>query len=95
MTTAARSISLCAILVLGTILLSGCGKKAPHEANPTEVKEFFTAVEDGDAEIISRLLKAKPYLANASNDSGETALSIAKKKNNEEMVDALKKAGAK
>ena len=89
-----RVKSIIAMSMFVGIIISGCGKKAPHEVNHTEVREFFTAVEDGDAEIISRLLKVKPYLANASNESGETALSFAKKKNNEEMVDVLKKAGA-
>ena len=83
--------------IAATVLLTsttGCGKKHV-EANPTEVKEFFAAVDDGDATIVARLIAVKPYLANASNSSGETALSIAKKKGNDEMVEALKKAGAK
>jgi hypothetical protein len=76
-------------------LLIGCGKKAAApQATPTEISEFFSALQDGDAEIVSRLLKAKPYLANTKNESGETPLQVAKKKDNQELVDVLKKNGA-
>ena len=85
-------------MACGLIVVSGCGgKKAAPESssNPTEVKEFFDAVNDGDASIVSRLLKAKPYLANAKNDQGQTPLAVAKAKGDEELISAIQKAGGK
>jgi hypothetical protein len=80
----------------GLMVLAGCGgKKAAQESNPTEVKEFFDAVNDGDANIVARLLKAKPYLANAKNESGQTPLAVAKTKGDEELISAIQKAGGK
>jgi hypothetical protein len=73
----------------------GCGKKGEPAANPTEVREFHAAIQDGDAEIVERLLKAKPYLANAKSESGETPLKIANQRGNEELADVLKRHGAK
>lgn len=83
------------VAAVGLAGLMGCGKKAPQEANPTEVKEFFDAVNDGDADVVARLLKAKPYLANVKNESGQTPLTVAKQKSNEELVDAIKKGGGR
>ncbi|MEP6754271.1 MAG: hypothetical protein ABJA67_02130 [Chthonomonadales bacterium] len=88
-------LDMICLLLVSMFGVSGCGKKSAPEANPTEVREFFTAVEDGDATIVARLVKVKPYLANAKDAEGKTALSIAKKKGNDEMVDALTKAGSK
>ena len=87
-----REMLLC--LAGGALVLLGCGKKVEQqEANPNEVKEFFDAVNDGDADVVSRLIKAKPYLANAKNESGQTALAVAKQKGNEELAEAIRKAG--
>lgn len=82
----------------GLVALAGCGgKKTAQESssNPTEVKEFFDAVNDGDANIVSRLLKAKPYLANAKNEQGQTPLAVAKTKGDEELISTIQKAGGK
>jgi hypothetical protein len=75
----------------------GCGKKKEETpaSNPTEVKEFFDAVNDGDADVVGRLLKVKPYLANAKNAEGQTPLAVAKAKGNDELVDVIKKANGK
>jgi ankyrin repeat protein len=59
------------------------------------VKEFYAAVQDGDGEIVRRLLQAKPYLANAKNASGQTPLAFAKQKGNEEVADVISKAGGR
>src|SRR5205807_1534267 len=72
----------------------GCGKKSAPAANPTEVKEFYAALQDGDAEIVERLLNAKPYLANVKSETGETPLKVANQKGNQELADVLKKHGA-
>ena len=78
---------------LAAAALIGCGKKAPQESNPTEVKEFFDAVNEGDATIVSRLLQAKPYLANAKNADGQKPLAVAKQKGDEDLISAIRKAG--
>ena len=75
-------------------LLFGCGKHAAPQATPTEISNFFDALQEGDAEIVSRLLNEKHYLANTKNQNGETPLQVAKKKGNQELVDVLKKNGA-
>ena len=83
-------------LALALVTIAGCGKKQEAPAsNPTEVKEFFDAVNDGDADVVARLLKVKPYLANARNAEGQTPLSVAKQKSNDELVEAIQKAGGK
>ena len=81
-----------AALFVGVV---GCGKKAAEPPSKQEVAEFFSAVQDGDADIVRRLLKAKPGLSNATNESGQTALQVARTKNNDELADVLKQAGSK
>jgi hypothetical protein len=83
------------LLTLGALALMGCGKKSSQGANATEVKEFFDAVNDGDADVVARLLRTRPYLANVKNDAGQTPLAVAKTKGNDELVDAIRKAGGK
>ncbi len=78
-----------------SVILAGCGKKKEATFSQNDISEFFAAVQDGDAEIIRRLLQAKPGLANAKGANGQTALQIAKQKNNDEMVEVLKKYGAR
>jgi hypothetical protein len=82
------------LVVLG-VTGQGCGRKTagPTAASANEVSQFYSAVSDGDAEIVRRLLQAKPYLANAKNESGQTPLAFAKQKGNEEVADVISKAG--
>jgi ankyrin repeat protein len=79
------------------LLAFGCGKREEPQAqaNPTEVKEFWDAMNDGDATIIDRLLKAKRYLANAKNESGQTPLAFAKSQSNDELARVIQKAGGR
>lgn len=83
----------CAAILLA-VLTAGCGKPKAAQLTDTEVKEFFTAVEDGDAAIVERLIKAKPALVNARNENGQTPLQVATQRNNEEVADVLRKNGA-
>lgn len=73
----------------------GCGKTDAPPPNATEISEFFAAVQDGDTEIVTRLLKAKPGLAETTNANGQTALQIATQQGNDDLADALRKRGAK
>jgi hypothetical protein len=84
-----------ALLGLMSLFAIGCGKKTSSEpaANSREVTEFNAAVQDGDADIVRRLLQAKPYLANAKNESGQTPLTVAKQKGLEDVANVIQKAG--
>ena len=81
--------------LMGGLIAAGCGTaKTAAAPSETDVQEFFSALQDGDTEIVRRLLQAKPGLANAKNANGQTPLQIAKQKGHEELVDLLKKHGA-
>jgi ankyrin repeat protein len=82
---------LAAVSLVVLLALSGCGKAEAPPPTATEVSEFFNAVQDGDAEIVSRLLKAKPGLASAKNENGETALQVAESRGLDEVAEALRK----
>jgi ankyrin repeat protein len=85
-------------LVLTALVTAGCGggkPQAPPDASSTEVQEFHAALQDGDAEIIRRLVAAKPYLVNARNKEGVSPLQAAQRQNNEEVADLLRQKGAK
>ena len=73
--------------------LAGCGKKEASAPSANDVQEFHSAVQDGDAEIIRRLLQAKPGLVNAKNQLGQTPLQVAKQKGADDLVEVLKKFG--
>jgi len=79
------------------VVVGGCAKKptAVTTANPEEVRQFFSALRDEDTAIVDRLLSAKPYLANARDESGQTPLAIAQSLGNEELVQVLRRHGAK
>lgn len=83
---------ICCALFVETL---GCGRKAagPSAGSANEVSQFYAAVQDGDAEIVRRLLQAKPYLANAKNESGQTPLAVAKQKGSDEVAEVISKAG--
>src|SRR5438045_651297 len=62
-------------LALAALLgAAGCGHKTESTVVPkaSDVAEFDSAVRDGDTEIISRLLKAKPEMINAKDENGKT-----------------------
>ena len=88
---------LLAVLVLIAVGSTGCGRKKAPDSAPAaasrEVTEFNAAVTDGDGDIVRRLLQAKPYLANAKNESGQTPLAIAKQKGLDDVAEVIKKAG--
>lgn len=86
---------LFALCGLCGMVVVGCGKSEAPPPSQVEVQEFFAAVQEGDAAIVDRLLKAKPNLANVKNSAGETPLQIARKHNNEELAEVLEKHGAK
>ncbi len=87
----------CALCVWALFAPAGCGRKAATEtaASANEVSEFHAALQDGDADIVRRLLQAKPYLANVKNQSGQTPLAVAKQKGNDELAGVISKAGGK
>lgn len=91
-----RSILL-ALACLPAFWVAGCGKKgqAAPDASSNEVRQFHDAINDGDAEIVRRLLAAKPYLANAKNEQGVTPLNEAEQHNNDEVADVIRKAGGR
>lgn len=90
-----RIAAMLSLLVIAAVPLA-CGHKQASESpspNSREVTEFHAAVQDGDADIVRRLLQAKPYLANAKNSAGQSPLAAAKAKGNEEVADVIQKAG--
>jgi ankyrin repeat protein len=84
------------VLVLGSMpSLVGCKRSAPPPPTEQERTEFFAAVQEGDATIVDRLLSAKPNLANAKNDQGQTALSVAQQAGNDELAETVKRHGGR
>jgi ankyrin repeat protein len=59
------------------------------------VQEFRSALKDGDAAIVDRLLSAKPGLVNVKDETGRTPLADAEARGDDEMVQVLKRHGAK
>lgn len=80
-------------ITLVILILTGCGRKAPEPPSANDVQEFHAAVQDGDATIVDRLLRAKPALANAKNASGETPLTAAKRQTDSEVAEVIRKHG--
>lgn len=75
------------------IVIVGCGKAKTEAPSANDVTEFHAAVQDGDAAIVDRLLKAKPALVNSPNQNGETPLKVAKQKSNDELAEVIQKHG--
>lgn len=84
-------IGLSAAAVLG---MMGCGKRKVEPPSETEESEFQTAVQDGDADIVDRLLRAKPALVNIPDSTGKMPLTVANEKGATELADVLRKHGA-
>jgi len=83
------------LLSITSLLLFGCGKKAPPQMSQNDIQEFHAAVQDGDAAIVDRLLSAKPALVNAKNAAGETPLTVAKRQSESDVADTIRKHGGK
>lgn len=90
-----RSIhALGLLLVILGIAVVGCGRRqAPSAPSAHEIQEFTSAVNDGDAAIVDRLLSAKPGLVNVRLESGKTAVAVAREKGDSQMEDVLKRHG--
>ena len=58
--------------------------------------DLFSAVRDGNAEVVHRLLQTRQFRArlNARNEWGDTALHLAAEAGNSEICHMLKAAGA-
>jgi ankyrin repeat protein len=82
------------------LLLVGCGggnkaSSTPPDPASNEVRQFHEAVNDGDVEIVRRLIGAKPYLVNAKNEQGVSPLQAARQQNNDELAQLLQSKGAR
>ena len=76
--------------------LAGCGGGKPPatpDASSNEVRQFHEALQDGDVEIVRRLIGAKPYLVNAKNEQGISPLKAAQNQGNEELADLIRQKG--
>ena len=81
------------IILMVPVLASACGRKAAAPPSANDVQEFHSAVQDGDAAIVDRLLRAKPELVNVRNAAGETPLAAARKQPDSEVAEVIKKHG--
>ena len=85
-------------LILCVLLAAGCGggkPSAPPDPTSNEVVQFHEALNDGDVDIIRRLIAAKPYLVNARNAQGVSPLQVAQRQGNEEMATLIREKGGK
>jgi len=88
-----KMLRLAAALML---LASACGNKGAVVAySANDVQEFHAAVQDGDAVIVERLLRAKPRLANARNAAGDSPLAVANRQAEPDVAAVIKKYGGK
>ena len=83
------------LIIIATLLPIGCGKKPPAQLSANDIQEFHAAVQDGDATIVDRLLRAKPALVNAKNAAGETPLAVAKRQTESDVADTIHKHGGR
>ena len=91
----AKAKNLAGIVLAAMIVLAGCGKKPASTVAPSasDVSEFDSAVRDGDTTIVSRLIKAKPEMINAKDETGKSPLTIATEKGDQEMANLLRRHG--
>jgi hypothetical protein len=85
--------SLTVVCALAFACLFGCGKPEAPPPSENDVQEFRSALQDGDAAVVDRLLTAKPALANAPGANGETPLKAAERQNNEELAAVIRRHG--
>jgi hypothetical protein len=93
-----RSLTALAALCVvswGLTVQIGCATKPPAPPSTHEVQEFQDAVNDGDSAIVDRLLSAKPGLVNVLDAQGRTPLGQARARNDDEMVEVLRRHGGK
>lgn len=89
-----KAFSLLAVLPLMSLSACGGGKPpATPDASSNEVRQFHEALQDGDVEIVRRLIGAKPYLVNARNEQGVSPLKAAQNQGNEELADLIRQKG--
>ncbi len=92
-----RSITTAFAISLAIGAFTGChhGSSSSNMVAPSagDVTEFDSAVRDGDTDIVSRLISAKPEMVNAKDAEGKTPTAIATEKNDTDMVNLLKKHG--
>ncbi|MEI6512141.1 MAG: ankyrin repeat domain-containing protein [bacterium] len=86
-----RIFALVCMIALIT-MLCGCGKAA-DQISDREISEFSAAISDGDVDIISRLLTAKPKLINTKDKNGDTPLNQSIKQGKTEVADFLRQHG--
>ena len=91
----ANSKTLAIVACAAVVAMAGCQHPSASTVVPlaSDVAEFDSAVRDGDTTIISRLIKAKPEMINAKDESGKTPLSIANEKGDTEMANLLRRHG--
>ena len=79
----------------GLGLLAGCGHRGTSTTVPStsDVTEFDSAVRDGDTDVVSRLIKAKPEMINAKDETGKRPVTIATEKGDQEMANLLRRHG--
>lgn len=91
------SRKLIVMAIMAFMVSAGCGhpKASPavSSTSASDVTEFDSAVRDGDTDIISRLLKAKPEMINSKDENGKTPLTIATEKGDQDMARYLRHHG--
>lgn len=91
------TIVLAAVTAMATAMpVLGChrgGSSNTTAPSAGDISEFDSAVRDGDTDIVSRLITAKPDMLNAKDPNGKTPVAIATEKGDSEMVTLLKKRG--
>jgi ankyrin repeat protein len=97
MRTLKRLITATFAVPLAIAAFTGChhGSSSSNTVAPSagDVTEFDSAVKDGDTDIVSRLISAKPEMVNAKDADGKTPTAIATEKGDTDMVNLLKKHG--
>ena len=90
-----RTLAITIALAVSGVVGTGCRKPAPTPPSATEVQEFQSALNDGDAAIVDRLLSAKPGLVHVRDAQERTPLAIAKLRDDTEMEQVIRRHGGK
>jgi len=75
------------LITIAAVVLVGCG-------NPEAVKELFIAADDGNIELVKKLLSQGVPVNAKIEPNGETALFVAANRRNKEVVEVLISEGA-